>query len=208
MITHYVDALDGLRPQAEAMQPLYVMRYSEIMVEMLDQKSLLSFVSRISSQWGGVAAGLGLAQWIAQQFNKPEAEESPGELPGRRALMRRFYIPFGLIALALVYLLLAGCVTLSDKTIPTKIATPSDQSPPANEPFYVMVWNIGYAGLGEESDFKADGGEMLRPPGKDVVKKNLAGIEGVLRQTQPDVVLMQELAGPGFLTMGVDVLGG
>ena len=122
--------------------------------------------------------------------------------------MRRFYIPFGLIALALVYLLLAGCVTLSDKTIPTKIATPSDQSPPANEPFYVMVWNIGYAGLGEESDFKADGGEMLRPPGKDVVKKNLAGIEGVLRQTQPDVVLMQELAGPGFLTMGVDVLGG
>ena len=122
--------------------------------------------------------------------------------------MRRFYIPFGLIALALVYLLLAGCVTLSDKTIPTKIATPSDQSPPANEPLYVMVWNIGYAGLGEESDFKADGGEMLRPPGKDVVKKNLAGIEGVLRQTQPDVVLMQELAGPGFLTMGVDVLGG
>jgi hypothetical protein len=81
VITHYVDALDGLRPQAEAMQPLYVMRYSEIMVEMLDQKSLLSFVSRISSQWGGVAAGLGLAQWIAQQFNKPEAEESPGELP-------------------------------------------------------------------------------------------------------------------------------
>lgn len=122
--------------------------------------------------------------------------------------MRRFYIPFGLIALALVYLLLAGCVTLSDKTIPTKIATPSDQSPPANEPLYVMVWNIGYAGLGEESDFKADGGEMLRPPGKHVVKKNLAGIEGVLRKAQPDVVLMQELAGPGFLTMGVDVLGG
>ena len=81
VITHYVDALDGLRPQAEAMRPFYVMRYSEIMVEMLDQKSLLSFVSRISSQWGGVAAGLGLAQWIAQQFNKPEAEESPGELP-------------------------------------------------------------------------------------------------------------------------------
>ncbi|MEZ6001904.1 hypothetical protein [Hyphomonas sp.] len=80
VINHYVGALDGLRGQAEAMRPFYVMRYSEIMVEMLDQKSLLSFVSRISSQWGGVAAGLGLAQWIAQQFNKPEAEESPGEV--------------------------------------------------------------------------------------------------------------------------------
>ena len=122
--------------------------------------------------------------------------------------MRHFYIPLVLFGLALVYLLLAGCVTLSDKTIPTKFATPADRSPPANEPLYVMVWNIGYAGLGEESDFKADGGEMLRPPGKDVVKKNLAGIQGVLKQAEPDVVLMQELAGPGFLTMGVDVLGG
>jgi len=80
VINHYVDALQGLRGQAEAMRPFYVMRYSEIMVEMLDQKSLLSFVSRISSQWGGVAAALGLAQWIAQQFNRPEAEESPGEV--------------------------------------------------------------------------------------------------------------------------------
>jgi len=122
--------------------------------------------------------------------------------------MRKLYIPLGLIALALVYLLLAGCVTLSDKTIPTRIAAPADTPSPAAEPLVVMTWNIGYAGLGEESDFKADGGEMLRPPGKDVVKKNLTGIQSVLRETQPDVALMQELAGPGFLTMGVDVLGG
>ncbi len=122
--------------------------------------------------------------------------------------MRHFYIPLVLFALALVYLLLAGCVTLSDKTIPTKVATPADQLPPASVPLYVMVWNIGYAGLGEESDFKADGGEMLRPPGKGVVKKNLAGIEDTLMEARPDVVLMQELAGPGFLTRGVDVLGG
>lgn len=80
VITHYVEALAGLRGQAEAMRPFYVMRYSEIMVEMLDQKSLLSFVTRISSEWGGVAAALGLAQWVVQQFNRPEAEESPGEV--------------------------------------------------------------------------------------------------------------------------------
>ena len=30
VITHYVEALDRLRPQAEAMQPLYVMRYSDV----------------------------------------------------------------------------------------------------------------------------------------------------------------------------------
>ena len=80
VITQYVDAMAALRPQAAKMHPDYVIRYSEIMVEMMDQKSLLSFVTRISSEWGGVAAALGLAQWVAQQFNRPEADESPGEV--------------------------------------------------------------------------------------------------------------------------------
>ncbi|MEZ5997488.1 MAG: hypothetical protein R3B98_02200 [Hyphomonas sp.] len=123
-------------------------------------------------------------------------------------MMRTLYYPLGLAVLAVLYFLLAGCMTLTDPTIPTKIAAAPDQPAAAAEPLVVMTWNIGYAGLGEESDFKADGGHMLRPPGKDVVKKNLAGVEGVLREKQPDVLLMQELAGPGFLTMGVDVLGG
>ena len=122
--------------------------------------------------------------------------------------MRRIYVPLLLIGLGLFYLTLAGCMTLSDKTIPTRTAVPNDTMSPAVEPLVVMTWNIGYAGLGEESDFRADGGHMLRPPGKDVVKKNLAGIQTVLREAQPDVLLSQELAGPGFLTMGVDVLGG
>jgi endonuclease/exonuclease/phosphatase family metal-dependent hydrolase len=114
----------------------------------------------------------------------------------------------GLIVLGAVYLLLAGCITLTDKTIPiTRKAAPA-QLPAAEAPLKVMTWNIGYAGLGEESDFKADGGEMLQPPGKEVVKKNLAGIQEVLRAEQPDVIFMQELAGPGFLTRGVDVVGG
>ena len=123
-------------------------------------------------------------------------------------MIRKLLLPLGAVALAIVYLLLAGCVTLSDKTIPTKRVMPADPASPAAEPLVVMTWNIGYAGLGEESDFKADGGQMLRPPGKDVVKRNLAGIQGVLRDAHPDVLLMQELAGPGFLTMGVNVLGG
>nr|WP_321359073.1 hypothetical protein [uncultured Hyphomonas sp.] len=79
VITQYVDAMAALRPQAARMHPDYVIRYSEIMVEMMDQKSLLSFVTRISSEWGGVAAALGVAQWVAQQFNLPEADESPAE---------------------------------------------------------------------------------------------------------------------------------
>jgi len=79
VITQYVDALTALRPAASNLDPLSLARYTSITVEMMDQKSLLSFISSISSEWGGVAAALGLAQWVAQQFNRPEAEESPAE---------------------------------------------------------------------------------------------------------------------------------
>ena len=122
--------------------------------------------------------------------------------------MRKLYILAAAIGLALAYLLIAGGVTLSDRTIPTIRLEPDETASPAAEPLVVMTWNIGYSGLGEESDFKADGGHMLRPPGKAAVEKNLAGIQDVLRKANPDVLLMQELAGPGFLTLGVDVLGG
>ncbi|MEZ5997489.1 MAG: hypothetical protein R3B98_02205 [Hyphomonas sp.] len=77
VITQYVDALTGLREPASHMQPTFIARYGAVTIEMMDKKSLLSFVTSVSSQWGGVAAALGLAQWIAQQFNRPEAEESP-----------------------------------------------------------------------------------------------------------------------------------
>ncbi|MEZ6011782.1 MAG: hypothetical protein R3C08_07915 [Hyphomonas sp.] len=79
VITDYVNALTGLRAPASQMPPMYITRYSAITIEMMSQKSLLSFVTSVSSEWGGVAAVLGLAQWIAQQFNRPEAEESPAE---------------------------------------------------------------------------------------------------------------------------------
>lgn len=77
VINDYVDALNALRAQVPYMKPEFVTRYSAITIEMMQQKSLLSFVSRVSSEWGGIAAVLGLAQWVAQQFNKPEADESP-----------------------------------------------------------------------------------------------------------------------------------
>lgn len=122
--------------------------------------------------------------------------------------MRKFLIPAALILLPVLYLILAGLMTLADKNIPVRRASASAPLAPASEPLKVMIWNIGYAGLGEESDFKADGGSMLQPPDKKTVRKNLAGIQDVLKVEAPDALMMQELAGPGFLTHGVDVAGG
>lgn len=81
VISDYVDALEAFRDRTGLMKPEFVTRYSQITIEMMQQKSLLSFFSRVSSEWGGIAAALGLAQWIAQQFNRPEAEESPAHAP-------------------------------------------------------------------------------------------------------------------------------
>jgi len=62
-----------------------------------------------------------------------------------------------------------------------------------------LIWNIGYGGLGAESDFfYADGrifhsrGMMIRPP-EQIVKKNTDGILSTLNNQSADIVLLQEV---------------
>ncbi|MDR3525975.1 MAG: hypothetical protein P4L57_01760 [Rhizomicrobium sp.] len=73
--------------------------------------------------------------------------------------------------------------------------------------FRICSWNLGYAGLGEESDFAVDGGKMFLPPSLAAVRKNLQGIVSSLEQIPADVYLFQEVANPGLLTRGVDLRG-
>ena len=58
----------------------------------------------------------------------------------------------------------------------------------------LTTWNLGYAGLGEESDFVADGGHSLFPPSGAVVQKNLDGIVATLGKLDQDVLLLQEVS--------------
>ena len=95
-----------------------------------------------------------------------------------------------LVMLAALYAGAAIFVTLTDEGIPEHREAAPSALPAAQAPLKLMIWNIGYSGLGEESDFQMDGGEMLRPPGRKAVEKNLAGIQGVLREEAPDILLM------------------
>ena len=122
----------------------------------------------------------------------------------RRALV---YVSL-LVMLAALWLGVAIFVTLNDDGIPERRVEAAQPLPVAEAPLKLMIWNIGYAGLGEESDFQMDGGKTLRPPSREAVEKNLAGIQAVLRAEAPDILMMQELAGPGFLNHTVDVLSG
>lgn len=55
------------------------------------------------------------------------------------------------------------------------------------------TWNIGYAGLGKDSDFFMDGGKMVDPPSQQAVEENLAAIENFVASNPADGWLLQEV---------------
>lgn len=57
----------------------------------------------------------------------------------------------------------------------------------------ILDWNIGYCGLGEESDFFYDGGSTVRME-QSIVQKNLNGIMNTLKYyDEVDIMLLQEV---------------
>lgn len=72
------------------------------------------------------------------------------------------------------------------------------------EQITVLSFNIGYAGLGQESDFFMDGGKMTRPASAQIVEKNLDGILELLQTYAPDVALLQEVDAAGKRVYGID----
>ncbi len=86
------------------------------------------------------------------------------------------------------------------------ISEPDGLSKVLPQTIKISIWNIGYAGLGYESDFIIDGGKNLLPPSKKIVEKNLAAINQQLTKTDADVLLLQEVSYKSFLSLNVDVL--
>ncbi|WP_370235568.1 MULTISPECIES: endonuclease/exonuclease/phosphatase family protein [Henriciella] len=122
--------------------------------------------------------------------------------------MKVLWIALILVALLVAYIAAVWIVSLSDSKVRADVVEVPATGAASEETLTLMIWNIGYAGLGAESDFQADGGEMLQPPSKAVVEKNLAGIQRVLGEEDADVYLFQEMARGGFLNRGVDVVEG
>jgi len=59
--------------------------------------------------------------------------------------------------------------------------------------FSVMIWNIGYGGLGKEMDFFYDGGKRVRPE-KSYFDQSITGIGNLLREHDSvDFILLQEV---------------
>ena len=104
------------------------------------------------------------------------------------------------IFLAIIFLLLAGLLlflTITEyKPAPLQSADRtflSHTAPLAQNSFTIYTWNIGYAGLGKDSDFFMDGGKMVDPPSQETVEKNLSGIQSFIQDNPADAWLFQEV---------------
>lgn len=65
------------------------------------------------------------------------------------------------------------------------------EGPVTDSTFRLLIWNLGYGGLGEKADFFYDGGKRVRSP-KEEVEQNQQGIRQFLSAQRPDFILLQE----------------
>ena len=75
---------------------------------------------------------------------------------------------------------------------------------PSDRELSVMSWNIGYAGLGEDSDFFMDGGTGVQSASKEQVFEYLGGVEDVLDDMWPDLIMLQEVDVDSTRTYHID----
>lgn len=68
-----------------------------------------------------------------------------------------------------------------------------DQILSLNTELSIMIYNIGYAGLGEDEDFVMDGGKQGIPSSQDVVEDYFEGIKSTLLDYPSDFYLLQEV---------------
>ena len=79
-------------------------------------------------------------------------------------------------------------------------------SPFLDQELTVISWNIGYAGLGEDSDFFMDGGENVSSADQDTVTASLLGIYKQLYtgDNQAGIYMLQEVDKNSARTYGMD----
>lgn len=112
-----------------------------------------------------------------------------------------------LIALVVVFF---GSLTFLDKTfLPEEdlaVHTNAVLSLPAYDSFSVTTFNIGYAGLDQGQDFFADGGKSARGESKEKVQENLEAISAVLKNTNSDILFVQEIDTDSRRSYGINEL--
>lgn len=103
------------------------------------------------------------------------------------------WIVLGLLFLAAVIIVTYGTITDYKPSRPETLPLKGKSNAQATDTFSFVTWNMGFTGLGSESDFFLDGGENVIMP-KMCVNKNRKGTWAALAKMQGvDFILLQEI---------------
>jgi endonuclease/exonuclease/phosphatase family metal-dependent hydrolase len=122
--------------------------------------------------------------------------------------MRRILIGAGIVAVVLAiwagaYFTLNGNAVASASDVELR----QHEAQAAPDVLNITVWNLGYGGLGRESDFVSDGGTHMFPPSREAVEGNVAAINELIGAEQSDVIVFQEIAHGGPVNYWVNLKG-
>ena len=117
-------------------------------------------------------------------------------------------IIFGIIGLILALLLLATAIAYRPEMIENAVMSGKTPEPVRDDSVFSFIsWNIGYFGLGAESDFFYDGGKMTRP-GEDYYRR-CAGmaLDYLYHSEKADFYFFQEVDVDARRSYGDDQVG-
>lgn len=114
------------------------------------------------------------------------------------------FVLLGIILLALFGIMALNRFRRPDYTDIEVRAAPHPL-PVAGPELRIGTWNIGYGALGAGADIYMDGGTSLRALSKHQISAASKAIANQIAQTACDVMCLQEVAEPGFLTRKIDV---
>ena len=95
-------------------------------------------------------------------------------------------------ALFLVFLTLDEYRPADTEEIEVRGAS-SNNKVTAGETMSIITWNVGYAGLGKDSDFVMDGGGNAPSPDREKVNSYMQGIKAAIDAEDADIYLLQEV---------------
>ncbi len=121
--------------------------------------------------------------------------------------MRRILVGAGIVAIALAawagaYFTLNGNAVASRGDVYSNSAASSAR---AGTTLAILVWNLGYGGLGKDSDFISDGGAHMFPPSRAAVRANVDAIGELVARDASGVIVLQEVAEAGPVNYWVNL---
>lgn len=74
----------------------------------------------------------------------------------------------------------------------------------SGQTFRIVTFNTGYGGLDEEADFFMDGGKTVTPDSEERIRRNMLGIETILKDCDADFYFLQEVDTDSKRTYGLN----